>query len=496
MKPVSITDRLIKGTAWLGVSRIIVNALSVLSTVLLARLLAPADFGLIALATTILLVMSDVTELSLSQALVRHSAPTRAHFDSAWTLNALRGLILGSLIAAAGVPAAKIYADPRLIGVMAALGFSLLLGGLANPRRIMLQRDLIFRQEFVLDVAQKLSGVVASILIAYVYRTYWALVIGTLVSQLTLLIVSYMVLPFRPRVSFAHSKELFSFSIWLTAVQVVNTLNWRFDYLFVGKLLGPTALGHYSVGSNFAAIPTRETTAPLKRTIFPGFASIQHDRVRLAAAYQRAQALVTAIALPAGIGAALIADPLIKLALGPKWEPVIFIMQALASVYAIQTLGSLVDSLAMAQGNTRTLFIRSLQMLIVRIPIIIAGMLWFGLEGVITARVITGLLATALNMHLVRRFTGLTEFEQISANFRALASVCVMAAGAIAISRYLPDLTDTTSLVIKLVITGGLSAVLYCGTTLILWLLAHKPSGPEQEIQRVIGKLLSKLRRA
>ena len=117
-------------------------------------------------------------------------------------------------------------------------------------------------------------------------------------------------------------REFFSFSAWLTAGQIVNTLNWRFDYLLIGKMLGGTALGYYSVGSNLAMMPTREATAPLTQTIYPGFSSIRDDPARLAAAYQRVQALVAAIALPAGIGVAVIADPLVRLTLGEKWAPV------------------------------------------------------------------------------------------------------------------------------------------------------------------------------
>src|SRR5690606_11060647 len=127
--------------------------------------------------------------------------------------------------------------------------------GLTNPRRIMYQRDLIFWQEFVLAVSQKLTGFIAAVAIAILYHSYWALVIGTLVTQATNVAVSYLVLPFRPKICFRHMREFFSFSAWLSAGQIVNTLNWRFDYLLVGKMLGNTSLGYYSVGSNLAMMP-------------------------------------------------------------------------------------------------------------------------------------------------------------------------------------------------------------------------------------------------
>ncbi len=490
----SITHRLVKGTAWLGFGRTIVNALSVLSTFVLARLLAPADFGLVALATTMMFVVTEVTELSLAQALVHHRAPTRTHFETAWTLNALRGTLLGAGFAAAGFPIARLYDDPRLVGIMAAMGGSIFLSGLTNPRRVMLTRELIFWQDFVLNVGQKLAGVIASLLIAYLYQSYWALVVGILITQVANVAISYMVLPFLPRPRLQHSREFFSFSFWLTAVQIVNSLNWRFDALFVGKFLGHASLGHYTMGSTLASIPTRETTGPLRQTFFPAFSSMRDDPARLRAAYQRAQSVVTAVALPAGVGAALVADPLIRLVMGDKWAPAIFIVQALASVYALQTLGSSADALGMAKGETRLLFVRSLQMLLVRVPVIVLAMLVFGMTGLIAARVLTGLLAIWVNMVVVRRLIGITVQAQLGANVRALFGAAVMVAATLAVSRLLPPGADPHLLIAQVLTLGATAVGSYCGATLLLWLHLGQPPGPEQEVKKLLGKLRQKLR--
>ncbi|HVR51070.1 MAG TPA: lipopolysaccharide biosynthesis protein [Pseudorhodoferax sp.] len=490
----SVTHRLVKGTAWLSLARLFVNALSVLSTFVLARLLAPSDFGLVALGTTMMMVLTDVTELSLAQALVRHADPTRAHFDTAWTLNALRGSLLGTLFALASAPAARLYGDERLTGIMLALGASIFLSGLTNPRRVLLTRQLIFRQEFVLNVGQKLAGVLASVLVAWLTQSYWALVVGILATQATNVALSYLVLPYLPRPRLAHARELFSFSVWLSAVQLVNTLNWRFDALFVGKFLGSTALGHYTMGSTLASIPTRETTSPLRQTFFPAFASMREDMPRLSAAYQRAQAVVTAVALPAGVGAALVADPLVRLAMGEKWVPAIAIVQALAAVYALQTLGSSADALGMALGRTRLLFVRSLQMLLLRIPLIVAAMLLYGLPGLIAARVCTGLVATAVNMLVVRQLIGLGLRAQLQANRRALLASCAMVAAALAAALPFAPSTEPRQLALQAAAMGAAAALGYFGATALLWHGARRPPGPEQELQRLLQQLRGKLR--
>lgn len=492
----NVTTRLIKGSLWLGLSRAIVNGLAALSTFVLAWNLAPSDFGVVALGMTILMIASTVTELSLAEALIRHEAPQESHFSAAWTLNALRGLLLALLFAAIARPAAILFDEPRLTGVMLALGLGVFMSGLTNPRRILFQRDLIFWQEFVLAVSQKLAGFVAAVAVAVLYHSYWALVIGTLVAQATNVAVSYLVLPFRPRVCFRHMREFFSFSAWLTAGQIVNTLNWRFDYLLVGKMLGNTALGFYSVGSNLAMMPTREATMPLTQTIYPGFAGIRNDPARLAAAYQRAQALLAAVALPAGIGAAVIADPLVRLALGEKWAPVTFVIQALASVFALQTLGSLVQPLGMARGETRLLFIRDTQMLVVRVPVMIVGLMLAGLPGVVVGRVFTGLCSTVVNMVLVRRLIGVAVSKQLQANLRALVSVAAMAAGVAFAASHLAQTADRPMLALQVATLVALGGFLYCASTFLLWELMGRPEGPETEVQAIFGKVLAKLRPA
>ncbi|WP_298933749.1 lipopolysaccharide biosynthesis protein [uncultured Ramlibacter sp.] len=486
-----IRGRLIKGSIWIGASRALVNALAALSTIVLARLLMPEDFGLVALATTMLMIVNAATELSLASALVQHASPSRSHIDTAWTLSALRSLAIGGVFAAAGGPAADIYGDPRLAAVMVVLGIGIGLTGLTNPKVALLQRDLIFWQDFALSVAQKLVGVLASITWAMAYKSYWALVVGTIAMQVTSLVLSYLFVPYRPRISFSGGKELFRFSGWLTAGQIVNTLNWRFDFLLVGKGLGTSALGHYSVGNNLAQLATREVTAPLTKVLFPGFSSIREDRSRLATAYQRAQGLVTAFALPAGIGAALVADPLVRLTMGDKWAPAIFIVQALASIFAVQTLASLSQPIGMALGETRLLFIRSTQMLAIRVPLIVVGMLAGGLTGIVLARVVSGLIAIYFNLRLVRRFTGLGLLEQLAANWRALVSSCAMVGIALLIDPYLTT-GDAWSLAFKIATIGMASLATYLVTMILLWLASGKPSGPEREFQELLRKLLKR----
>src|SRR4051794_29839855 len=170
--------KVVKGSMWISASRAITNLLAFISTLVLARLLIPDDFGLVALATTMLAIVSSLTELSMTSALIHHRNVTDDHLHTAFTLNMLRGALIGALFCVFAPFAGALYGEPHLPPVMYALGVNSFIFGLGNPRRVMLSKELIFWQDFLLNVSQKLTTLVVSIGIAYVYRSYWALVLG------------------------------------------------------------------------------------------------------------------------------------------------------------------------------------------------------------------------------------------------------------------------------------------------------------------------------
>jgi PST family polysaccharide transporter len=490
----NVRGKLLKGTAWVSAAGIVVNFLGFISTIVLAHFLTPADFGLAAFAMTIMGVLSAVTDLSLSSALVQHKNPTVDHMNTAWTLGLARSLIIAAILCAAAYPVSRGVHDPRL-PVMLVLAIPMVLLGLSNPRAIMFTRDLIFWQQFLLTVGQRLTTFVVALTIAIIYQSYWAIIWAFVIGQAVNLLISYIILPYLPRLGVKHAKELFHFSFWLTVSQSTNILNWNFDQLVVGAVLGKTPLGFLSVGNNIAFMPTRELTRPITTPLFPAFSRLRDDPERLAATYQKAQGLLTAAVLPAGFGLALIADPLVRLCMGERWHPVVLIIQVLASVFAVQTLGSLSQPLAMAAGTTRLLFIRELQDLVIRLPSIIVGLLLDGLTGVVYARALTGIILVLFHMQVVKRVTGLTFVAQFAANIRSLASICVMVAVVLPLSHVVERFgVGKIDLLLEIAILIVLGAVAYLGSHAVMWIFSGKPEGPEREALKLFTSGINRLR--
>jgi O-antigen/teichoic acid export membrane protein len=490
-----VKNDLAKGAMWLTGARVIANILAFFSTLLLARLLVPADFGLVALATTILALISAITDLSLANALIHHPDPKEDHFHNVWTLNFLRDSAVGLLLAGVSPWVAAAYDEPRLVEVMVVLGIGVALKGLSNPKPILLTRKLIFWQEFVSIVAQKFAGLIASATIAIIYQTYWALVAGAIASQIVGTIISYCIMPYRPRFKINHARELWSFSIWLTLGQIVNTFSLKFDQLLIGGYLGRSTLGYYTVGDNLAVLPTREATSPLAQTLFPGLRKLVDDPVRLRHGYKLAQSFITALALPIGIGFALIAHPVVLVAMGEKWLPAVQVIQVLACIFALETIGTAVQPLAMAKGQTKMLFHRDVWILLVRVPIIVAGMYLGGLIGIVYARAIAGIIGIAINMRLVDRLITLSWLEQLKANARSLASVALMSCAVIGLEMLMGRDGERLELILKSATFIVAGAVVYVISHIGLWIAAGRPAGPESEVMKMVAKLRDVIRK-
>jgi lipopolysaccharide exporter len=486
--------RMIKGSLLFTLGSVTANILGALSTIILARLLTPADYGIFAIGATVIAILSSVTDWSIGQALIQRNEVDDDHVNTAWTLNFLRVVPIGIGLMLLSPLIAASFDDPRLTDVLIALAAGWMLMGFVSPKIALFQRQLQFGQQVLINVSQKLVSVVVTIVIAILYKSYWALVIGTLSASVVTMAISYVIAPFIPRFTLKHGREIFSFSAWASLGEIVNTLNWRIDALLIGKFLNVHDIGYYTVGSNLALLPTREAITPLTKTLFPGFSSIRNDPDRLRSAYSRAQNFVTAVSLPVGVGVALLGDPIVRVLLGERWLPAIFIVQTLSLIFSIQTLGTQVGPLAMAMGETRMLFRRSIELLFIRLPIVVAGLYIAGIKGMVVARLIAGIIAIGINLRMVKRLLGLSIWSQLRANERAIASTAIMAGCVLAAQTITPHSMATFALILQILQLSALGAVVYCASSYLLWTIAGRPAGPETDALHVFNKILTRVR--
>jgi O-antigen/teichoic acid export membrane protein len=263
MRSVSVSTGalIVVGMRWID------RLIGFVSTVILARLLVPEDFGIIAMAAIIVGLADVLLDVGVNVTLIQNSNATQEDYDAAWTLRLIQSVLSALLVLAAAGPAAEYFGDPRLTSVIQALALSLLLAGCENIGVISFQKKMEFGIESRFILIKRLSGAVITVGAAWLLHSYWALVIGSLSGRVIGVGLSYAMHPMRPRLSFIRMKSMLSFSTWNLLRGIAGFLNDNLHRFFVGGRGTTAEMGHYSLGSDIAAMPSTELLAPLSRVL-------------------------------------------------------------------------------------------------------------------------------------------------------------------------------------------------------------------------------------
>ncbi len=481
-----VVARMASGALWMVLARVVERALGVVSTLLLARLLVPADFGLVALATSIIAVLELLTGFGFDLALIRDPRATRGHFDTAWTLNVLIGLSIGLLMVALAAPAARFFADDRLTGILVALSAVPLLSGFENIGVVAFRKELDFRREFVFLSVKKVMMILTAVPIASVVGNYWALVAGIVMGRLAATGLSYWMHPFRPRWGFSHVKELLGFSKWMFVVNIVNFIKLRYADFVVGRIAGPNALGLYNIGAEIASLPTSDLVGPINRAVFPGYSLMGGDLEQMRRAYLAVTAVVALVALPAGAAIAGMAPIIVPLLLGPKWLGTVSVMEIMAIVGMFTALQANSFSIFLAMGSPRTpALLGGLQalLLILLLPL---GVARSGIEGAAWVMLGTTLALLPLHYGLLMRLIRCSLRQLLLAVWRPVVAVAAMfAAFKVVVPHAAP--AEFASLAVANAVSIAAGALVYLTAVGSLWVLAGRPEGGERTILARLG---------
>ncbi|MBC2665146.1 lipopolysaccharide biosynthesis protein [Novosphingobium flavum] len=481
----------VQGVFSLGTVRMGTNLAGALALVILAHLLTPRDFGIVAIASAVLGVVQSSTELSLSQALIQKDQVRPSQVDTAWTMSLIRSVLLVLLFLAIAWPLSLIYAVPGLIPVLVVSGATGAVLGLQNPFIILVTKDLRFWPLAIYLLALKVLSLGLAIALALMLRSYWAIIAGNALGAVIVTVWSYLLVPYRPRFCLRDARDIWSFSGWMFFKQVVETLNWRIDQLIIGAVVSKPALGIYAMADSLAVIPARETLHPIRWVLFPSFANLTHDAERLKKACLRAQSTLPMVAAPLGIGLALVAEPAVQVMLGPQWSAATPFVSIAAILYTFSTFSVALQPAAMAVGRTRLLFLQQVLALAVKVPLLVAGLLVGGLLGAALGRCLAELLSTLFEMVATRILTGIRVAAQLAAHATTIAGLIAMAAAILPLRHLLRADGWPALLQLALEVTaGGLG---YVGAVLAIWHVTGRRDGPVTELLHVAARAGSAL---
>lgn len=365
-------------------------AVQFLSVVVLARLLAPEDFGLVASVGPIVAFVALFQNLGLQQAVIQRSDINQRQLNHVFWVSTLVGLCCSLVVAALAPAVALFYGDARMTGITLAAAAPLLLGSLAALPLALMNRRLKFGQLALNDVITAVAGLVATVAAALAGLGYWSLVIGPAVSALVALVAAWRVAQWQPgKPSFRIDREILSFGANLTGFNLVNFFARNLDTILIGKFSGATELGYYDRAYKLMLFPLQNISQPLTRLMIPLMSRIQDDKRRFRDIYMDTNWLLAAVTAP-GIAALTMTSPeVVSLLFGERWLAVAPIFAWLGIASLTQPISNTTGWIFICQGKTGTMFRWGIYSSAVTVAAFIVGMRW-GAVGVAAAYAISG----------------------------------------------------------------------------------------------------------
>jgi len=349
----SLSKTVARGGIWIFGLRIVNRGFALIRTIILARLLAPHDFGLFGIAVLAISTIETFSQTGFQAALVQKKNNIESYLDTAWTISAIRGIILFLILFSSAPIIAKFFDSAQVTLIIKVIAVSTLLSGFRSISIVFFQKQFEFNKQFYYEISATFVGLTVAIILAFILRNVWALVWGELVANFVRVFMSYIIYSYRPRIKLEKEKihKLFGFGKWVMGSSMLSFLIIQGDDIFVGKMLGVTVLGLYQMAYLISNLPTTEITHVISQVTFPAYSKLQDNLPKLRESYLKVLQLTAILSFPiAGLIFALAPD-FIKIFLGEKWMPMVPAMQIMVLFGLIRSIGATTGPIFDAVGR-------------------------------------------------------------------------------------------------------------------------------------------------
>ncbi|HEX2764060.1 MAG TPA: oligosaccharide flippase family protein [Allosphingosinicella sp.] len=462
--------------------------IGLVSVFILARLLAPEDFGIIGLAVAALALVELLGAIGLRQALLRINAPVREHLDTAWTIQLIIFGVMGAATLASAPFVANFYGQPALGPVLAVLSLRFFTLGVTNIGIIEFDRNLEFGRDLRMRIGSRLAAFAATVTAAFLLQNYWALVVGLVCQQAFFAAASYLAHPFRPRLSLSRRAELLGTSLWIFVNALAQTVQMQIERLVLGRFASAHLVGLYSVSKDLSEIFTQEISTALNRVTF---VTVARTGQPLSDAPLRTAQILGAyamIAAPMGFGLAATAENSIHVLLGSRWLDAAPFLQVVAIYSGLYAVYKVITSSLQASGHARRAAFMSGGGAVC-LTFLVAGAALIRPDAIAIAWA-----AFAANSLIL--LAGIAVLARASAQpalalalhvFRPFAAGAAMAA---AVRMFGPDSGST---LVDLAGQIGIGVLAYPAFLIALWWASGRPAGGETEALAFIGEIRARM---
>ena len=428
------SQKVFSGIRWSAIGQVVNQVLRFCVTIVLARLIAPEDFGLLGMATVITGFIGIFHSLGTAGIIVQKETLAPELLSSLYVLNIAMGCVLSMSLALSAPYIAILYNNPDVTLVVRLLGLTFVISSLGLVHRSLLRRDMCFDRLVQIDFATAIVQGCTAIVLAYLGWKVWALVTASITSSIISTCLLWRMRPWHFLWIFrwAEVKEAMGFGLNLTGSQIVEYLLSNTDKFIIARYLGPMSLGYYSMAYNLYKVPQQTITGIITSVLFPVFSRMQNDDAQLRKGFLRAAGGVALLTFPLMLGVVVIAGPIVIGLLGAKWRPIIPLVMILAPIGILQSIGIVAGQLYLAKGRSDWLFWWNLFASTVTILSFLCGLPW-GIIGVAIAYAVVmlplGVVSWAIpcrliNLPLIVLLKMLWPYASSSTIMASLVLVC------------------------------------------------------------------------
>ncbi|WP_336366662.1 oligosaccharide flippase family protein [Marinobacter sp. C2H3] len=408
----SLANRLIQSSGLLVAIRFIQRSMGLVSTLVLARLLTPDDFGIIAVAALLIHFSEVLSNTGIQQYLIQADRTDDAIVNTAWTLDVALKSSLALLLYAALPLVGLFYDDPRITQAIAVLIPVIVVRALMNPELHLQRRALKYGVIFRIGVIQKAVSFVVVIGVALYTRSFWAMVVGDLASSVVAVMLSYRYCTRRPALSFANVGDQWQFSRWMLARGSIGYMRAQMDTLFVSKYFSLAQLGGFNMAREFTVMPANEVIQPAIEPLLSAFSQDKSNRKELDRKVRLSVLVITGFTAPIVGFLFFFYQPVVHYLLGSQWDSAAPLMQAMTPLLLAFSMTGILNNVCFSVGRVRTVFtFDTVSLLVIAVSLYLAhemdlaAFVWLrSLVGLLTVlvflRVCTGLVGGGYPVYL------------------------------------------------------------------------------------------------
>lgn len=481
-KPLSLKQQTLRGLKWSTIAQVGKQVSQFVIVAILARLLSPDDFGLLGMITVFTGFAMTFSEMGLGPALVQKQDVTEEHLSSAFWVNIAMGALLTLGFIAAAPAIAWFYEKPELTPLISVISLHFLFMSFTLVQQALLQKEMDFKPLMVRDIAAVVGGGAVGITCALNGFGVWSLVYQALANSLINGVSLWFFSSWRPRflISLSHLRSMFKFSANLTGFQIVNYFSRNLDYLLIGKFLGAEALGFYTLAYKLMLLPLQNITWVLNKVMFPALSKIQSDLARFRDAYLKLISAISGVTFPIMAALFLLADELVLLVYGPKWNSSIMLIKILCLSGALQSLSSTVGLIYNSQGRTDIGFKFALFLSAPSVALAVLLGMQFGITGVALFYAIRTALVAIPSHHIANSIINLSW-----ADFLRPLSINITKTGVVFALAYLFSNLAGSFRLVGAFGTGMLEAAIFLVSFLLLFGWGLSPARWQSKLQDI-----------